>query len=116
MNKFPHSDAAAPTKICSFCKIFGTRLPIVSIMLWEEDLLPEGGSPKHLLWALHFLKVYPLQAPGCAAVGASGGAINPKTHQKWVWAFIEAVSELVDVVVSFTYNMRTAWSDVVHCS
>ncbi len=69
-------------------------------MLLEEDVLPEGGPPKHLLWALHFLKVYPLQAPGCAAVGASGGAVDPKTHRKWVWAFIDAIAELFDNVVS----------------
>ncbi len=31
---------------------------------------------------------------------ASGGAINPKTHRKWVWAYIEAVAKLVDKVVS----------------
>jgi hypothetical protein len=35
------------------------------------------------------------------AVGASGGAINPKTHQqKWLWAYIEAIAELDDEVVS----------------
>ena len=108
MNKFPRPDTAALTKICTFCETFGTRLPIVSKvwhMLWEENLLPEGGSPKHLLWALHFLKVYPLQAPGCVAVSASGGAIDPKTHRKWIWSFIKVVSELVDVVVSFTLTM-----------
>ena len=108
MNKFPRPDAAALTEICSFCKTVRTRLPIVSKvshMLWEEKLLPEGGSPTHLLWALHFLKVYPLQAPGCADIGTSGGAIDPKTHQKWVWSFIKAVSELMDVVVSFTLTM-----------
>jgi hypothetical protein len=49
-------------------------------MLWVEDLLPEGSSPKHLLWALYFLKVYTLHASGCAAGGATGSAINPKTH------------------------------------
>jgi hypothetical protein len=30
----------------------------------------------------------------------SAGAVNPKTHRKWVWAYIEAISKLVDVVVS----------------
>ncbi len=34
------------------------------------------------------------------AVGASAGALNPKTHHKWVWAFIVAVANLVDIVVS----------------
>ena len=102
--KFPRPDAAASTKICAFRETFGTSLLIVRklwSMLWEEDVLPEGGRPKHLLWALHFLKVYPLQAPGCAAVGASGGgAVHPKTHRKWVWALIDAIAELVDELVS----------------
>jgi hypothetical protein len=30
------------------------------------------------------MKVYPKKAPGYAAVGVSGGAADPKTHQKWV--------------------------------
>ncbi len=45
------------------------------------------------------MKVYPKQGPGCAAVGGSErGAIDPRTHHKWVWKFIEAVAELVDIV------------------
>ena len=48
------------------------------------------------------LKVYPKQSMGCLAVGASAGAVDLKTHRKWVWAFIDAVANLVDVVVSFT--------------
>ena len=110
MNKSPRPNAAASTEIRAFRETFGTSLPIVSMvwsMLWEEDVLPEGGHPKHLLWALHFLKVYPLQAPGCAAVGASGGAVGPKTHRKWVWAFIDAIAELVDEVVSLTHSVVT---------
>jgi hypothetical protein len=111
MNKFPRPDAAASTEIRAFRETFGTSVLIVSklwSMLWEEDILPEGGRPKHLLWALHFLKVYPLQAPGCAAVGASGGAVDPKTHCKWVWAFIDAIAELVDEVVSsLTHSVGT---------
>jgi hypothetical protein len=47
------------------------------------------------------MKVYPKQGLGCAVVGASRGAVDPKTHRKWVWAFVEANSELVDLVVSF---------------
>jgi hypothetical protein len=87
-----------------FREFFGTSARIVNI-LWEflvrDRFLPRGGRPWHLLWALYFMKVYPKQGPGCAVVGASHGAVNPKTHRKWVWAFIEAISELVDLVVSF---------------
>jgi len=46
------------------------------------------------------MKVYPKQSPGCSAVDASAGAVDPKTHRKWGWAFIDAVANLVDVVVS----------------
>ena len=45
------------------------------------------------------MKVYPLQAPDCAAAGASGGAVNPKTHWKWVWAYIDRLVRLVEAAV-----------------
>ncbi len=71
-------------------------------IIWELvicDKLHLMGE--QLLRALYFLKVYPKQGPGSAIlIGASNGAIDPKTHWKWVWAFIEAISKLVDVVVS----------------
>ncbi len=72
--------------------------------IWElvihDELHPMGGQLEHLLWALYFLKIYPKQGTVCAVVGASNGAINPKTHWKGDWAFVEAISKLVDVVVS----------------
>jgi hypothetical protein len=94
----------ATTEARHFHEFFGTSVLIVE-KTWEllkrDSLLPVGGRPKHLLWALHFMKVYPKQSPGCSAVGASTGAVDPKTHRKWVWAFIDAVANLVDTVVSF---------------
>lgn len=95
--------AGAATEARAFRETFGTPLHVVErvwFLLDQEELQPPNGRPKHLLWALHFLKVYPLQSPGCAAVGASGGAVDPKTHRRWVWAYIEAISELIDEVVS----------------
>ena len=86
-----------------FCEFFGTSVRVVETvweLIFRNELRPMGGRPEHLLWALYFLKVYPKQGPGCSVVGASNGAVDPKTHRKWVWAFIEAISELVDVVVS----------------
>jgi hypothetical protein len=53
------------------------------------------------------MKVYPTQSPGCSVVSASAGAVDHKTHRKWVWAFINAIANLVDVVVS-NHNIRTA--------
>ena len=88
-----------------FGEFFGTRVLVVKIsweLLKRDSLLPEGFRPKNLLWALHFMKVYPKQSPGCSAVGVSACAVNPKTHCKWVWVFIDVVAKLVDILVSFT--------------
>jgi len=108
MRKFPRDPeaAAAPTEVRAFRETFGTSLLIVETvwcLLVQEGVLPDKGQPKHLLWALHFMKVYPLQAPGCAAVGASAGAVDPKTHRKWVWSFIEAIADVIDEVVSISF-------------
>jgi hypothetical protein len=86
-----------------FREFFGTPVDAVEIvwdLLVRESLLPEKGHPKHLLWALHFMKTYPKQGPACATVGASAGAVDAKTFRKWVWAFIRAIAELEEVVVS----------------
>ena len=77
-----------------------------SCLIGTPSSQAKGGRPKHLLWALHFMKVYPKQSPGCLAVGASAGAVDPKTHRKWVWAFIDAVANLDNVVVR-NYSVRT---------
>ncbi len=61
---------------------------------------------------LYFMKVYPKKGPGCWVVCASAGAVNSKTHRKWVWAFIKAIAKLVDVVVSNT--IRSAKQDDIY--
>ena len=100
-----------------FREFFGTSVSIVKHvwkMLENDFLLPDGCGPKHLLWALHFMKVYPKQSAGCSTVGASEGAVDPKTHRKWVWAFMDAIAELEYEVVStqwlnfyYYYNIFT---------
>jgi hypothetical protein len=74
MQRLPRSADvdAVPTEVCAFRETLGTSLLVVEkvrCLLVQEGVLPHKGLPKHLLWALHFLKVYPLQGPGCAAVG-----------------------------------------------
>ncbi len=89
---------------------FGKNISIVSMvwdMLMASGLRPEKSLPKHLLWALYFLKVYPKQSPGCLVVGASTGAVNPKTMRKWVWQFIKNIADLADNVVSNFVNSRS---------
>ena len=71
------------TETLLFCECFGTSVRVVETV-WElinrDELRPMGGRPEHLLWALYFLEVYPKQGPGCSTVGASNGAVDPKTH------------------------------------
>jgi hypothetical protein len=95
-----------PMEARHFREFFGISIVVVE-KVWEllerDSILPEGSDPKHLLWALYFMKVYPKQGPGCAVVGASHGAVAPKTYHKWVWAFIDAIADLLDVVVRLHY-------------
>jgi hypothetical protein len=120
MNCPPHRGGRwSTTKTRLFCEFFGTSKRVVEVV-WElvirDELRPRGGRPEHLLWALHFLKVYPMQSQGCAVVGASNGTVDAKTHRKWVFAFIDAIAKLIDIVVSTffqknTHNVRAPWSD-----
>jgi hypothetical protein len=86
-----------------FREFFGTSVRVAEI-LWElvvcDKLRPRGGRPEHLLWALYFMKVYPKQGLSCLVVGMSAGTVNPKTHRKWVWVYVKAITKLVYVVVS----------------
>jgi hypothetical protein len=101
-NQAKHRVGSGSTEPRLFREFFGTSMRIVEI-LWnliiQGDHLPDDRCPKHLMWCLHFLKVYPKQGPGCATIGRSErGAVNPRTHRKWVWKFIKAVAELVNIV------------------
>ncbi len=105
-NQASCSVGAVLTEAWHFCKFFGSSGRFEEI-LWElilrDDLPPEGGHPKHLLWALYFLKVYPKQSLGCLVLGAAAGAVDPKTHCKWVWTYIKAIAKLVNMVASLLY-------------
>jgi hypothetical protein len=86
-----------------FCELFGVSIGIV-LQVWhmldDGGLLLEKTKPKHLLWTLYFMKVYPQEAPACSAVGGSGGAVDPKTLRKWVWLIMKRIAKLADNVVS----------------
>ena len=109
-NQASHHVSTAMTETLHFCEFFETSLLIVK-KVWEllerDSLLPEVCHPKHLFLAFNFMKVYPKQSLGCLDIGMSAGAIDLKTHRKWVWAFINAVANLVDIVVSLTHSVGT---------
>ena len=55
----------------------------------------------HMLWAMYFVKCYPLTQEACAAAGGTNsGAVDPKTWKKYVWPMIYALADLEAEVVS----------------
>jgi hypothetical protein len=57
-NRNRRNDSSEATEARIFRELFGTRLLVVEnlwFLLDELSLHPEGGLPKHLLWALHFM-------------------------------------------------------------
>lgn len=57
--------------------------------------LKDGAHPKHLLWALVFLKVYSTEEIHCSIVGWP----SAKTFSKWAWYFIDRISLLKEDVI-----------------
>ncbi len=54
---------------------------------WGEK--PKDARPKHLLWALLFLKVYATESINSLICGA-----DEKTCRKWSWTFVRLQSQL----------------------
>jgi hypothetical protein len=50
-------------------------------MLVAYSLHPEKSHPKHLLWALYFLKIYPKQSPGCSVNRRLHGHSRPEDNE-----------------------------------
>ena len=84
---------------CLFRSYFGTSSRICAV-LWEllkrqrKRIAKKDGygnvSPKHLLWALMFLKVYGVEA----TLSSMAGGVDEKTYRKWVWIFVKAIANL----------------------
>lgn len=76
-----------------FRSLFGTS-PLICSIVWGilKSEIPPGGEPRHLLWALLFLKTY-----GTEHTLRVMTKVDEKTQRKWVWLFIELISS-IDVV------------------
>ncbi len=77
-----------------FMASFGVT-PTCCRMLWDQiyDDFPNGGRPKHLLWALYFLKTYASEHVACNVL-----RVDEKTYRKWVWIFVNLLATVPDVV------------------
>ncbi len=79
-----------------FVGTFGTSISVASY-LWYllQDTRPRGSSCKHMLWALMFLKTYDTEHQIHNVL-----QVDEKTMRKWVWKFIDLISNL-DIVRFF---------------
>ena len=54
-------------------------------------LVEDACKPKHLLWAVIFLKTYTTESSLAVAIG-----VDEKTLRKWIFIIINAISDLED--------------------
>ena len=67
-------------------------------MMEEHDLLLPTLQFCHYLWALAFMRTYP---PNNMTLSRLSGGSDPKTICKYIWRFIESLSELDCFVFKF---------------
>ena len=86
----------------AFRSHFGT-VPVRCCLIWnmlracdEARAILNGALPKHLLWALMFLKLYGTEATLCGKAKC-----DEKTFRKWSWKFVQAIALLLHRVVVF---------------
>lgn len=83
-----------------FRSLFGMA-PVTCVDLWKHlhrnSKLPKKATPKHLLWAVLFLKVY-----GTETDMSSRVRTTRKTFRKWVRKMLIAIAGLKPIVVSHT--------------
>lgn len=76
-----------------FRATFGTS-PENCAKVWqkidEQDSLPDGGKPKHLLWALMLLKLYCSEM----VLSSMAGGVHQETFRKWAWTFVDLIAFL----------------------
>lgn len=81
-----------PDKDSRFRACFGVSSEIAAEIwnLIEPSVDEPGAAPKHLLWALVFMKVYSTEEIHCAIVNWP----SDRTFRKWSWYFIAKIADL----------------------
>ena len=82
-----------------FRQFFGCGVLVclnLSCALCQAEITPEAGTISHLLWTLMFCKIYGKENTMCSLAGG----VDPGTHSKWAWLFIDAIILLESQVIS----------------
>jgi len=105
MSRDPESGSLATFRI-RFLSFFGVD-PAVVVRAWEMIEVPffhdgdlSHAQPKHILWALLFLKKYGDESEMAALCGEDGRAVDEKTFRKWRDVFVHRIASLKPDVVS----------------
>jgi hypothetical protein len=81
-----------------FASSYGTE-PLIAAILWEmmmnSNIQYDKPFPKHLLWALMFLKSYDTEMNI-----ASRLRVDEKTYRKWLWIILPWIATLKREAVS----------------
>lgn len=78
----------------TFKSYFGVS-SVVAALMWNSIKPPHKSKPKHLLWALYFLRQYPEEHKCAHAMGCT-----KNTLKKWIWPIIDAIALLKEKYVS----------------
>jgi hypothetical protein len=78
----------------TFVAFYGTT-PNIVLEVWEYCERPTGTHPKHLLWALMYLKLYNSLDVMAVLCGTSKPTFN-----KWIWPWIDSVAVASQKIVS----------------
>ena len=65
-------------------------MPLTCAQLWDSILIPTGALPKHLMWALLFLRTYDTEERLASLCGVK----QEKTLRRWVWSVLDALSDI----------------------
>jgi len=89
-----------------FLSFFGVD-PAVVVEVWDLIRVPfiddgdlSHAQPKHLMWALLFLRKYGDESEMARLAGGFGGAVDEKTFRKWSKIFVHQITSLKYNVVS----------------
>ena len=85
------SHATQNQRFKALCGVHPTVCAIVWGELKQSMLVEDACKPKHLLWALIFLKTYTTKSSLAVAMG-----VDEKTLLKWIFIIIYAISDLED--------------------
>jgi hypothetical protein len=107
MENDPFKERAPSSEGPAFRAMFGCSQAVVLDLynkLVSNDLLPDGGKVKHLLWALMYAKQYAKWVTMRKLTNT-----DPKTLRLWIHRFFDAIASLEPEIVSILVDCCLNW-------